>query len=116
MDRRKQLKELYKNTKSDMGVFIIKSNSKNKCLVEESKNLRASLNRARFQLDYGSYPNRELQSDWKQDGASSFTIEVLDILKYKEDEPKTDYSEELSILKSVWEDKLSKEGFEFYKK
>ena len=31
-----------------------------------------------------------------------------------ETESKTDYSEELNILKLMWEDRLSKKGMEFY--
>ena len=42
--------------------------------------------------------------------------EVLEKLKYDKDESKTDYSEELAILKMVWEEKLLQKGMEFYKK
>ncbi|HPT91000.1 MAG TPA: GIY-YIG nuclease family protein, partial [Acetivibrio sp.] len=34
MDRKKELKELYKTMKPDMGVFIIRSNSDNKYFIQ----------------------------------------------------------------------------------
>lgn len=52
--------------------------------------------------------------DWKEYGESSFTIKILEKLEYDEDESKTDYSEELEILKMVWKEKLLNEGIEFY--
>jgi hypothetical protein len=116
MDRRKELKEIYKNTKPDMGIFIIKSNTRNKCHIEVTADLKSAINSTRFKLDFGNYPNRELQKDWSKDGASGFTIEVLEKLRYDKDESKVDYSEELGILKMIWEERLNDRGMEFYKK
>lgn len=113
---KKKLKEQYRNTKPEMGVCIVKSNSSNTCLVQESKDLKSTMNRIRFQLDLGSLSNRELQAAWKRDGDSAFTIEVLEILPYDEDESKVDYREELEILKVIWEERLADSGMEFYRK
>lgn len=116
MDRRKELKELYRNMKPDMGIFTIKSNLNNKCHIEGSQNLKGTINRAKFRLNFGNYSNKELQNEWKENGEESFTIEILENLKYDKDESKTDYSEDLAILKMIWEEKLFKQGIEFYKK
>lgn len=115
MNRRKELKELYKNTKPDMGIFIVKSKlNKNKSYIEAAQDLKSKMNRAKFQLDLGNHPNIELQQEWKAQQESSFTIEILEILEYDEDEVKTDYQEELNILKMIWEEKLLKKGIELY--
>lgn len=116
MDRRKELRELYKNMKKDMGIFIIKSKFNNKCHIRVTQDLKGTMNSARFQLNFGNYPNRELQKDWKEHGESNFMVEVLEKLEYDKDETKTDYSEELNILEMVWKEKLPKEGKEFYSK
>jgi hypothetical protein len=79
-----------------------------------TQNLRGAINRARFQLQAGSYPNRELQKDWQEQGETDFTIEVLQYLDYDKDEAKTDYQEELALLQMIWEEKLAKEEREFY--
>lgn len=101
--------------KPDMGIFIIKNNFNNKCYIEETQNLKGSINGAEFRLRFGNHSNRELQKEWKEHGKESFTIEILDNLEYDKDESKTDYSEDLAVLKMIWEEKLSKKDMEFYK-
>jgi hypothetical protein len=74
------------------------------------------MNRSKFDLVFGSNSNKELQNDWKNKGESNFTIEILEIIEYDKDESKTDYSDDLVLLKMMWEEKLAKENIEFYKK
>lgn len=114
MDRKKELKEQYKNMKPDMGVLMVKNKQNNKCYVEGTQNLKAKLNRIRFSLEFGSCPVRELQEEWKAYGEESFTLDILEQLEYDDDESKTDYSEELAILEMIWKDKLSKQGMAIY--
>lgn len=116
MDRKKELKELYKNMKPDMGIFIIKSNFDKKCYIEGTQDLKGKINSTKFKLELGNHPNKELQQHWKKHGESGFTIEILEKLKYDNDETKVDYGEELNILNLIWEDRLSLEGMEFYKR
>ncbi|NMB20079.1 MAG: GIY-YIG nuclease family protein [Firmicutes bacterium] len=114
MDRRRELKEEYRLMKPAMGVFRIHSEETGKCYLEGTTNLRASMNRAIFQLNFGSHPNLELQSDWKKWGQKSFSITVIDELPYNEDDTSTDYKDEVVELKEIWEEKLKNDGFEFY--
>ncbi len=114
MDRKKRLKELYKNMKPDMGIFYIKANFTNKCLIESTQDLKSTMNGSRFRLNAGNHLNSELQKDWKEHGENSFAIEILENLQYDKDESKIDYSEELSILKMIWEERLATNGMEFY--
>lgn len=114
MDRKKRLKELYKNMKPDMGVFVIRSNFNNKCYLEGSHDLKSTINSGKFKLNFGNHPNKDLQKDWNEQGEQNFTIDILEKLKYDEDESKSDYSEDLEILKMIWKERLSKEGTDFY--
>lgn len=116
MDRKKELKLQYKQMKSDMGIFIIRSKVSNKCHIEATQDLRGTMNGTSFKLEAGGYPNRELQREWNDLGKESFTIEIIENLKYDEDESKTDYGEDLTLLKMLWEEKLVKENMEFYKR
>jgi hypothetical protein len=114
LDRKKELKEQYKQMRPDMGIFIVRSNKTNKCFIVTSQNLNGYINRTRFQLNSGGHPNEELQREWKEYGEENFTIEILERLKYDKDESKTDYSEELEVMKFVWKEKLAEENIEFY--
>ncbi|HQA57925.1 MAG TPA: GIY-YIG nuclease family protein [Acetivibrio sp.] len=116
MDRKKELKELYKTMKPDMGVFIIRSNSDDKYFIQATPNLKGKINSVKFQLEGGVFVNRELQREWKEKGESAFTIEILEKLEYDKDESKTDYSEELELLKMIWEERLANKGMKAYGK
>lgn len=116
MDRKKELKLQYKQMRPQMGIFIIRSKSNNKCYLEATPNLRGTMNGTQFKLDASSHPNQELQREWNEQGAKNFTIEILDELEYDKDESKTDYGEDLILLRMTWEEKLAKENLEFFKK
>lgn len=116
MDRKKELKEMYKNMKPDMGIFMIKANFSNQCFVDVTQDVKSTINSVKFRLNFGNFPNKELQTDWTEHGEENFTIEFLEKLPYDKDESKTDYREELAILKMMWEEKLTLQGLTFYQK
>jgi hypothetical protein len=60
--------------------------------------------------------NKELQKDWKQHGEAGFMIEIIENLEYDKDGVRTDYSEDITLLQMIWEDKILQQGFELYKK
>jgi hypothetical protein len=62
------------------------------------------------------HTNKELQKEWTDFGSENFTIEILEQLEYDKDESKTDYTEDLALLQMIWEEKLTEENMEFYKK
>ena len=107
MDRRKALKEQYKQMKPDMGIFTIRSKEGSFQYLEITQDLKGTMNKTVFQLRFGSHPNKELQKTWKEMGEANLIIEILEVLPYNKDESKTDYSEELDILKLLWEEKLA---------
>lgn len=115
-DRKKELIAQYKQMKPDMGLLIVRSKVNNKCHIQTAKDFRSGINGLKVRLEGGFHPNRELQKEWKEFGAENFTIEILDKLEYDQDESKTDYSDELALLQSIWEDKLAQDNVEFYKK
>lgn len=116
MDRKKELKLQYKQMKPQMGIFIVRSKVNNKCFIRTTQDLRGVINGTKVRLEGGSHPNRELQMEWKDFGSENFTIEILENLEYDKDESKTDYTEDLTLLQMIWEEKLASENMEFYKK
>ena len=108
MDNKKKLKEKYKQMKPDMGVFMYKCIPSGKVYLGIGQNLKAAVNSTSFQLRTGSYPpNKNLQEDWKKYGETSFEISVLETLEYDKDETKTDYVDDLSVLRDLWSEKFN---------
>lgn len=112
--RKKILAEQYKQMKPEMGIFVIKSAAGKKCLLQTSQNLKSFINSTKAKLDNGMHPNRGLQTDWDNLGSGNFTIDIIEKLQYDKDENKTDYSEELALLRMICEEKLLKENMTFY--
>ncbi|PKM94265.1 MAG: hypothetical protein CVU84_12470 [Firmicutes bacterium HGW-Firmicutes-1] len=113
-DKKKELQEKYKQMKFDMGLFAIINKSNSKHYLETSQDVKALINRREFTLKMGMHPNKELQKDWQQIGQDGFEIKILEQLEYDEDDSKTDYSDELELLKMIWIERLIKENIEMY--
>jgi len=112
VDRRKELKRLARETKTEGGVFQICNTRNGKVLVHETPDLK-TMNGQRFQLEMGSHVNRELQQEWNEFGGAAFVFEVLEVLE----EPETGYFDKrdaLKKLKEKWLEKLQPFGEQGY--
>jgi ribosomal protein L29 len=77
-NRRKELKEQYKELKTYMGVYQITNTVSGKIYLDSYPNLKNKWLTLQAQLEMGQFANSDLQKDWKQLGAEVFTYEVLE--------------------------------------
>lgn len=108
MDRKKELKQQYKEMKTEGGVYQIKNTKNKKVFVVATPNLK-TMNGRQIELIRGGHKNRQLQEEWKQFGEEAFVFEVLEVLEEKE-EGFFDKAEELKKLEKKWLDKLQPFG------
>ncbi len=113
-DKKKELQDQYKLMKPDMGIFAVINKNNAKYYLETTPDLKGRINSTKFKLNAGGHPNKELQKDWQEFGANVFEIKILEQIEYEEDETKTDYSEDLEILKMIWLEKLGQVMAQFY--
>lgn len=113
MKTRKELKEEFKQRECKMGVFRIKNLLIGKCLIGCSTDLNAKWNSQKLQLETGSHPNAELQTDWQKYGADNFAYEIVDEFVPKDDKP-TDYKKEVRVLEELWMDEYLPTGIAVY--
>jgi hypothetical protein len=104
-DRKKKLKEEYRQIHTPMGIYQIRCLANGKLLLGAALNLPGILNSNRFQLKLGKHPNRVLQTDWNQFGSESFSFEILDELAATEGVD-FDYRQDLASLEALWLEKL----------
>ncbi len=116
MNRKKELKAQYLTMKKPMGTFIVLNLNEKICHIEATKDLKGTMNGTEFKLKFGGHPSRGLQAAFKSEGEGAFKIEILEELKYAEDESVTDYSEDLALQEMIWKEKYEKEGYAFYKR
>jgi len=100
MDRKKELKQLYKETPIEAGVYKIENKQNGKVFIASTRNIK-TLNGVKFMLNKGGHVNRELAKEWQALGEGSFTVEVIEILKKKND-PYFNEKEELKKLEEKW--------------
>ncbi|KAF0822555.1 GIY-YIG nuclease family protein [Cytobacillus firmus] len=101
MERKRELKQQFKETPIEAGVYQIKNNVNNKIFIGCTNNLK-SLNGVRFSLETNGYmPNRELQDEWNQYGKEAFEFVILEKLKKKND-PYFNEKEALEKMEEKW--------------
>ncbi|MCM3761968.1 GIY-YIG nuclease family protein [Alkalihalobacillus oceani] len=105
MERKKELKHLYKEQPIEAGVYQIKNNINQKILIGSTKNIK-TINGIRFMLETGAYtPNKELQNEWNEYGKDAFRFDIIEILK-KKDEPFFNEKQALEEMEKKWLDRL----------
>jgi len=108
MDRKKELKQLYKEMKTEAGVYQIRNTKNQKVFVVATPNIKTMQGRS-LELKAGGHKNKQLQDEWNQFGEEAFVFEVLEILEEKED-GFFDKAAELKKLEEKWLKKLQPYG------
>jgi hypothetical protein len=108
-NRKKTLKEEYKQSHPPMGVFQIRNLSNDKLFVGSALNLPGILTSNKVQLSAGNHPNKQLQAEWNEFGSERFAFEVLDELTATEG-ASYDYRTDLKFLEELWLEKLQPYG------
>ncbi len=109
MDRKKELKQQYKEMKTEGGIYQIRNTINQKVLVVATPNLKTMNGKQVGLRKWGNHKNRQLQEEYNQFGAEAFVFEVLEVLKEKE-ESYFDKKEELKKLEAKWLEKLQPFG------
>ncbi|HEY9062755.1 MAG TPA: DUF2087 domain-containing protein [Pseudobacteroides sp.] len=114
LDRRKELKNQFKELKTEAGVYQIRNTINNKILLVATPNLK-TINGRQIELNTGGYRNKLLQEEWTKYGNEAFVFEVLEVLEQPE-EGFFDMKDELKKLEKKWLEKLQPYGDKGYHK
>lgn len=114
LDRKKELKNQYKEIKTEAGIYQIRNTINGKVFLVSTPNLK-TINGREIELNNGTHRNKLLQDEWKQYGKDAFVFEVLEILEPPE-EGYFDTKEELKKLEKKWMEKLQPYGDKGYHK
>ena len=78
---KKDLKQQYKNSVSNAGIYLITHKQNGTFLLGSAQNARGVLNRHQFELKFKQHRNKALQQDWDRDGENAFSLSVLETVK-----------------------------------
>jgi hypothetical protein len=104
-EKQRELKQLYKETKTPAGVFLVRNKANGKIFVASAMNVPGKINGVRFELELGSYRKAGLQRDWKELGQEGFEFEILETLDQEKIQPNL-LRDELKELERKWLEKL----------
>lgn len=111
--RRKELREQFKQIKTYMGVYKITNTVNGKIFIASSPNLKNRWLTLKSQLDMGMHPNSQLQQDWNGLGAEAF---IYEILEEQETDEVADVRWEVKQMEKVWLERLQPYGDKGYNK
>ena len=98
--RRKELQELAKQIKTEMGIIQITNKITGKIFIDTSRNLKNRWLTIKMQLDLGRFYNLALQKDWTEMGEDAFSYEILE--KKEVDEETGNQNEALKKMLKPW--------------
>lgn len=108
MDKKRELKQKYKEIPIEAGVYQIRNTQNQKILIASTRNLK-TLNGKQTQLKSGFYLNKMLNEELQEFGAEAFVVEVLEVLE-KQEGAFFDEKDALKKLEAEWLDKLQPFG------
>jgi len=82
VNRRAELKQMYKEIKIIAGVYQIRNKVNGKVFVAGTPNLK-TINGKRFELQLGTSYNKTLQQEWNEFGEDAFEFEILEQIEPK---------------------------------
>jgi hypothetical protein len=92
-----------------MGVYAIRHLATGRVCVKSSRNVPGAINRLTFELRQRCHRDRGLQSLWNAHGAEGVAMEVLELVRERND-PAFDYDAELALLEALYRQELSPEA------
>lgn len=102
MDRRKELKNLYKSRTIVGGVYRISCSGNGRIWIKSTKDLQEQQNRFRFFISGNYCPEPGMRAEWKQYGAESFSLTVLEELKKGETQTEAEFAKDIETLYEIW--------------
>ena len=109
MKTRKEMQREYMERAKPAGIFQIKNTANGKVFLGSSLNLEGPLNGHKFMLSVGTHRNATLQKEWNEYGPEKFVLEILEVVKVKDD-PNFNLSDELTLLEQIWLESLQPFG------
>ncbi|MGI5902059.1 MAG: GIY-YIG nuclease family protein [Desulfitobacteriia bacterium] len=95
--RKKELLEIYKNRRPEMGVISYRCRVTGEVFLGISKDTKSDFNSINMKLEANWHPNKQLQELWNKYGPEGFELSVVKVLEY--DDPHEDHTAKLESLR-----------------
>ena len=114
MQTKKEIKEAYKSLKFRAGIYQIKNTLHDMIYLQTSTDLDRAFNADLFKLNAGMHPNKSLQKDWNNIGASNFEMASYEELTAQDTLSPAEIQQELKALLEMHISELKDAGKSVY--
>lgn len=104
-EKRKQLRNDYKRKPAVGAVYAISCSGNHSRKIYSTVDIGGLQNRFAFSQAIKGCPDPTLRREWEAYGFDSFSLEVLEELRMKEDQTPKAFAEEVKLLQALWEEK-----------
>jgi hypothetical protein len=106
MDKRKTLKNEYKQGKIVGGIYRVANTHNGMYLLDYAANLQSKQNSFNFMVSSGSCLDYRLKKDLAEFGVQAFIFEILEALEKKPEQTRDEFIDDLKLLGQLWSEKL----------
>ena len=106
MDKRKTLKNEYKQGKIVGGIYRVANTRNEMYLLDYAANLQSKQNSFNFMVSSGSCLDYRLKKDLAEFGVQAFIFEILEALEKKPEQTRDEFIDDLKLLGQLWSEKL----------
>ncbi len=106
MDRRKTLKNEYKQRRIIGGIYRVTNTRNGMYLLDYATNLQAKQNAFDFMASSGSCFYYKLEKEWAEFGGKAFIFETLEALEKKKEQSQDEFVDDLRMLEQLWSERL----------
>jgi hypothetical protein len=105
MERRKVLRNEYKQRKTIGGIYRVTNMHNGMCLLDYAVNIQGKQNVFDFMVSSGSCFDYRLKEDLQTFGSKVFTFEILETLEKKNEQTQDQFIDDLNFLFKLWSEK-----------
>ena len=106
MDRKRTLKNEYKQRNATGGIYRVTNRQNGKYLLDSTTNIQAKQNSFNFMVLSGSCFHHKIQEDWEAFGSQAFIFEILEVMEKKKEQSQNEFIDDLKMLQQMWSEKL----------
>ena len=101
MDKRRALRNEYKERRLRGGVYTVTNTVTGKYLLAHTADLASARNHFAFAVSTGSAVHPRLRDDWATYGGTAFTLDVLEELEQGPEQTRANFLNDLRLLEQL---------------
>lgn len=102
---KKDMRDQYKSRSVTGGIYCIKCNGNGHVWMKSTKDIAGQINKFKFFTSTNSCPEPGMNLEWKQYGAESFSLEILEELEKGETQTDKEFGDDIKVLYEMWVEK-----------